>query len=702
MRLLPVILLLVVAAGLALGLVPMAEDEVIYDGPACFLGDTWSHQFALFSARPAGLYLAVAGVQGFRVFLNDSLLATIKPGNSPRTLLRALDLSDWVGLLRLAGNRLKLVATTEADSFSVRCWASPKSWYLGSSHTHTLYSDGALSVRDLLEWAERDGARFLGITDHNTLEQCSDTAFRRFGRCEPMRGTEWTTDSGHANLMGIRGRAAVPTQGAVAEMIDEAKFRGSLVHINHPCAPDHRWWRYPVLDPGIDGIELMNGRTGFTENEELAVAWWHSLLQAGHTIAGVGSSDFHGDNQYERPLRPCARVRASANHPDTLLRAFKFGRVMACDRPDGSRLYLYADTSGDGRWDLAMGDNIVLRGSARPVRFRVEAESVLAGEHLVVFGRSGELLRRRFDAPGDFEMEWSSLLCAQDSGFVRAQLQRTNFRFAVLTNPIYINSRGYELGPTRLRQQATARHVTGQRSGELEQDDGYVRLELKVENRDGYSPYEYGLALALDTAAWRVRAAQRQGGGVGVARRMRLPGYQVLTWQGGYEWGNRLRPGETVTFWAELRPRLPGEHRLLYRSWTTDRLFETSAEPDSGTVGPDGRYWAELLAGSELAELGAGRVGSAPQDGIEVRGATVSRGRVRLAVAPGGSGALELALYDRAGRCRLARRLDLTGSEQELEFEPRDADGRRLPAGVYFLRVGDGARTAARRLLVLN
>ena len=37
-------------------------------------------------------------------------------------------------------------------------------------HTHTTYSDGSFSVRELLEEAERTGLSLLSITDHNTIQ----------------------------------------------------------------------------------------------------------------------------------------------------------------------------------------------------------------------------------------------------------------------------------------------------------------------------------------------------------------------------------------------------------------------------------------------------------------------------------------------------------------------------------------------------
>jgi hypothetical protein len=686
----------VVPFGAVLAMAPMAGDEIIIDGPAGFNGDVWSHDFTLWPARPVGLYLAIAGVERFQVRLNDSLVAAVRPGPAPRTLIRTLDLSTRANLLRPGVNRLTLVAAAPADSFAVRFWAGPKSWHVGSSHTHTVYSDGVLTVHELLARAERDGGRFLGITDHNTMAQCDDTAFHAVNLLEPIRGMEWTTDSGHANLLGLQGPAAVAT-GSIPAMIDDASYRGALVHINHPRAHEWRWHRYPLLDPGIDGIELINGRTGFAENEALAVDWWHSLLVAGHAIAGVGSSDFHGDNQSEKPLQACSRVWASANHPDTILRACKRGRVMACDRPDGSRVYLYADTSGNGQWDLSMGDIITTGSGSRPVRFRVEVESVSPNDELRVLDRSGEVFRTTFTAAGDFGHEWSTLLCLLDSGFVRAELRRANGHFGVLTNPIYVNHPGYELGPVGLATDLAI--VFDQQSG-----PGAVRLEIKVENRGACSPHRFGLAVALDTVDWRVLAAETESPGRGVARRTRLAGYHLLEWQGGFESGWRLRPGGSVTSRVRLRSLRPGIRTVLYRSWADDRLFEVAADPDTGVPGPGGRPWHSRAVSIDDLDVRDVSVGQQSAPVFAATVTSVTRGKAMLTVdMPKDAPALEARVIDCNGRSRLKHRLLVSpGTGRAVSFDLANQRGTRLPPGVYFLHLRAGGRTLTRRLLTIN
>jgi len=459
-----------------------------------------------------------------------------------------------------------------------------------------------------------------------------------------------------------------------------------------------------VLDPGIDGIEVLNG---LCVHDRESVEWWHDLLVVGNTIAGIGGSDFHGRAHWEQPLSPCSRARATSNHPDSLLRAFKLGRVMACDRYDGPRVYLYADTSDNGRWDVGMGEIINVSGETRPVRFRVEAESVLPNEELVVHGRHGELFRERFVAPGDYEREWVSLICAADTGFIRAALMRANGRYAALTNPVYFNYRDYEFGPVELRSRVTTRSRFDLGSNAPPHDEELVRIEVKLENRRGYSPYEFGVAVALDTAHWSVVDFQHQGQGVGRPRSIRMDGHHILSWQGGYRWNTRLRvgAGEGLTYWVRAKPRRPGPAPILHRSWAHDRLFEIATEPVQGRVGPDGHSWHVRLVDCDLDGVKDNRAGVRTPEELTVSGVTVTRGRAQLALdVPGGeAGPLRFCIIDMSGRVRLSRVVELpAGPGRSLTLGLTGPDGRRLPAGVYALRVTASGRSVARRLLVAD
>jgi hypothetical protein len=73
--------------------------------------------------------------------------------------------------------------------------------------------------------------------------------------------------------------------------------------------------------------------------------------------------------------------------------------------------------------------------------------------------------------------------------------------------------------------------------------------------------------------------------------------------------------------------------------------------------------------------------------------------RVRLA-APSGA-RVTLDLLDLSGR-RLARLFEgALAAPREMVWDGRDGRGRRLPAGVYWLRLGSGVRASVSRKVVI-
>jgi len=68
-----------------------------------------------------------------------------------------------------------------------------------------------------------------------------------------------------------------------------------------------------------------------------------------------------------------------------------------------------------------------------------------------------------------------------------------------------------------------------------------------------------------------------------------------------------------------------------------------------------------------------------------------------------GAGHVTLEIYDALGR-RVRRLLDgpRPGGHQELAWDGRDDDGKALPSGVYFVRLGTDGKTATRKITILK
>src|ERR1700750_250056 len=79
-------------------------------------------------------------------------------------------------------------------------------WLAGDLHTHTVHSDGKLTVPELAALAARRGLDFLAAPDNNTLSPHAElaAAARRYGIIL-LPGQEVTTDGGHAGALGDVG-----------------------------------------------------------------------------------------------------------------------------------------------------------------------------------------------------------------------------------------------------------------------------------------------------------------------------------------------------------------------------------------------------------------------------------------------------------------------------------------------------------------
>ena len=508
-----------------------------------------------------GFWLELSGLDRFSLELNGTRLAP--PGKA------TFDLSAALGLLAPGANRLVFLSP-DTGSFRATLWLSRRAWFTGSCHSHTTYSDGCGTVSAALRSAASAGAQFYGLTDHNTFAQCADSGFHPAGGLEPVRGLEWTSGQGHATVLGIEGQERLAVE-SVPQMIDDATWRGGLVVVNHPLDPlGHRWERAPGLDPGLDAIEVMNSLAWFPPpaiGDRAALDWWHDLLSSGRVVTAVGNDDFHGKYPFEKRLTSCSRVFAGSHHPDSMLSAMKLGRVMACSRNDGRRLYLYADTNDNGRFDLVTGEHIRVADEPRPVRFRLDVAGARPGDRLRVRTARGDLpLPRRVASRERFE--WHTLVRPGEQGFVYAELSDRCGLARVVTNPVYVNYPDYEAGPFGVMTMPTLWPDT------VESGDS-VPLWFEARNYGRASPYRLGLLFAVDSSLAEIgdwwfpdygEAFQRQAGN-----------WTVLVWRAGYPFC-RLSPGGSFAGFVTVRPRKPGPVPVHYNSWAAERLLPAGPE----------------------------------------------------------------------------------------------------------------------------
>src|SRR6188472_1560101 len=136
---------------------------------------------------------------------------------------------------------IALLATSNAAQ-------SPRQWYKGNTHTHTLNSDGDSPPNAVVSWYREHGYQFLVLTDHNFLTSV-DGLNALHGADEKflvVKGEEVTDRFGekpiHINGLDVAGQVTPQGGGSVTEVIqrnvDAIRQASGIPHINHP---NFRW-----------------------------------------------------------------------------------------------------------------------------------------------------------------------------------------------------------------------------------------------------------------------------------------------------------------------------------------------------------------------------------------------------------------------------------------------------------------------------
>ena len=246
-------------------------------------------------------------------------------------------------------------------------------WYHGDLHSHTVHSDGSITVEDRARGAVARGLDFLAITDHNTISQNrSDDPWP--DELSPIRGCELTTFHGHLSILGlgevVDWRDAARGRGA-AGILDQVARQNAIAVINHPSAFGNPWcagchWDFAQVDYArLDGIEVWNGRWAEPETDNAgALALWTDLLDAGLRPTATAGTDSHSAEEDRYPAIPYTYVHAADDSEGSILDGIRRGRVFLSSGPsltfravgsDGVAINLPgAELPSDGRFDLVV------------------------------------------------------------------------------------------------------------------------------------------------------------------------------------------------------------------------------------------------------------------------------------------------------------------------------------------------------------
>jgi len=248
-------------------------------------------------------------------------------------------------------------------------------WLAGDLHTHTVHSDGVLTVAELAVLAVGRGLDFIAVTDHNTVSHHAELAVaaRRYG-ITLLPGQEVTTDGGHAGALGDVGW--IDFRRKPDDWLEETEAAGGLLSVNHPFAGPVSWVRPMRRRPPLAEVWHWSW---LDRRWTTPLAWWLAWDAA---AIPVGGSDWHRPGSDAPPGRPTTWVECEGNEPGDVLAGLRAGRVAISAERDGPVLLRH-----DGDLVAVDADGTMLAGPQGP-RARVRGDVARlpgpAGPHRLV------------------------------------------------------------------------------------------------------------------------------------------------------------------------------------------------------------------------------------------------------------------------------------------------------------------------------
>ncbi|GGT84471.1 CehA/McbA family metallohydrolase [Actinomadura citrea] len=236
-------------------------------------------------------------------------------------------------------------------------------WLAGDLHSHTVHSDGTLTVHELACLAASRGLDYLAVTDHNTVSHHPELpAAGAHAGVLLLPGQEVTTDLGHANVFGDTGW--IDFRAPSADWAASAAARGGLMSINHPLSGDCAWRRPLPAEHRPRHAEIWHS-SWWDRRWGAPLAWAQVWRPQG--VVPLGGSDFHDPAQMKDLGEPVTWVLAEG---EDVLGGLAAGRTAVSAGLDAPALLRVADelvalgadgtvlVRPDGRRTAVRGDRV--------------------------------------------------------------------------------------------------------------------------------------------------------------------------------------------------------------------------------------------------------------------------------------------------------------------------------------------------------
>ncbi len=209
-------------------------------------------------------------------------------------------------------------------------------WLAGDLHTHTVHSDGVMTVPELARFAAGRGLDFIAVTDHNTVSHHAELATTAAVHgITLLPGQEVTTAGGHAGALGDVGW--IDFREPPDDWLQSCEQAGGLMSVNHPYGGQVSWMTPIKRRPPL--LEVWHW-SWLDTRWTTPLAWWQAWDP---TAIPVGGSDWHRPGSDAPPGTPTTWVEAEEADPAAVLAALAAGRTAISAGRDGPVLLRVGD-----------------------------------------------------------------------------------------------------------------------------------------------------------------------------------------------------------------------------------------------------------------------------------------------------------------------------------------------------------------------
>ncbi|MEA1925009.1 MAG: CehA/McbA family metallohydrolase [Candidatus Altiarchaeota archaeon] len=126
-------------------------------------------------------------------------------------------------------------------------------------HTHSTYSDGYNTPKEMVEYAMKIGLDGLAITDHNEINGSLEALKYSTKEFTVVPGVEVSSHDGHILCLGIREN--IEKYLPAAEVIERVHDLGGIAIAAHPFDRLRKGVGELIYELDFDAVELYNGHT---------------------------------------------------------------------------------------------------------------------------------------------------------------------------------------------------------------------------------------------------------------------------------------------------------------------------------------------------------------------------------------------------------------------------------------------------------